>query len=581
MPSNLVYVDTEANIEKKDDCQLQTFRLGYAIHSRNGYLTGFPLKDISDFWDLLDDFRYDGTRLHVFAHNMAYDYAILKLDTYISERKLEVKLRAIDRVFIVNAGNLSFLSSTNYYRQSLKELGIMFGLSKMDSPDFENVSDAKLMEYCQRDTEVLAKIIQTHIAFLKSNNLGNFMPTIAGQAMTAFRHRFMQHDILVHDFQDILEMASRSYRGGRCETFRIGKFNDIYKLDINSMYPFIMKTCQYPIRPLSTKPVQGCSISDLEESSEKNFVIADCDMILREPAIATKREKLFFPIGNLRQTILQPEIEMLLKNPSIGEITKVHSMVSYRQADIFSTYVDFFYGLRCNSDNPAIKQMCKIMLNSLYGKMGQRNSTKPELVTDIVKSNMLAEIMTAEGTSEIHDGLKSKYVRLGTDIYHVTGTGTDFATESIPEIASAVTAYSRCLLYRMIMIAGWPEILYCDTDSVFTTKTGYENLENAGLVHASELGKLKVEEIGNVELFGAKDYVFNSKAKLKGIKHSAERLPDGSYRQFQFQTKHTRYRNGTPDGIVITVPIIKHLSRRYDKGVVSGQSVRPLVFSDF
>ena len=594
MPTNLLFVDTEANIREQNGLQYQTFRLGYAIHVRNGYSTGYPLHSVEDFWNLLDRFRYPKTRLFVFAHNMAYDYAILKLDTYISSRNLEINLRAIDSVFVITAGHhyqrkdrqtfvteYEFLSSTNFYKQSLKELGQMFGLSKMDSPDFTRVSDVRLMEYCQRDTEVLTKIIQTHIAFIKENDLGSFKPTIASQAFTAFRHRFMSHNLLVHDFQEILDMAGRSYRGGRCETFRMGRFKNIYKLDINSMYPFVMKSCKYPIHPFSSKPIIGCDVSDLEESVKENFVMADCDIILNEPLIATKREKLFFPVGNVRQIILQPEIEMILKNPDIGKIVKVHAMVSYQSADIFSEYVDFFYGLRCNTDNEAIKGMCKLFLNSLYGKMGQRNSTKPELVTDDYKLWMLKEIMNEEGTFEIHDGLSSKYVKLGEQIYRVTGHDNGFAMESIPEIASSVTAYARCLLFKLIMIAGWENVLYCDTDSLFVTETGYRLLDDSSMVHASELGKLKLEEIGDVELFGAKDYIFNGKVKLKGIKHNAEKLPDGTYRQYQFQTKNIRYQNATPDGIVILNPVIKTISRRYDKGIVSGQTVKPLVFSDF
>jgi hypothetical protein len=101
------------------------------------------------------------------------------------------------------------------------------------------------------------------------------------------------------------------------------------------------------------------------------------------------------------------------------------------------------------------------------------------------------------------------------------------------------------------------------------------------MIDQTELGKLKLEEIGDVQLFGAKDYVFNGKVKLKGVKHDAQKLPDGTYRQWQFQTKNIRYRNGTPDGIVVLDRITKNISRKYDKGIVSGKSVNPLTFSDF
>jgi hypothetical protein len=278
---------------------------------------------------------------------------------------------------------------------------------------------------------------------------------------------------------------------------------------------------------------------------------------------------------------MQPEIEMLLKHPEMGEIVKVNAMVSYESADIFSSYVDFFYSIRCNSENEAVKGICKLFLNSLYGKMGQRNSNPPELLTDEIKIKMYSEIMASENTFEVFDDAHSKFVKLGDKIYHIEKSNGDFAMESIPEIASAVTAFGRSLLFEMMLIVDRNRVLYCDTDSLFVDEIGFDNLLKAGMIHQTKLGKLKVVEIGDVELFGAKDYVFNGKTKLKGVKHDAEKMPDGTYRQWQWQTKNLRYRNGTPDGTVILNRITKNISRFYDKGIVSGKSVSPLVFSDF
>jgi hypothetical protein len=591
-PTNILFVDTEADIRQVNEYQVQSFRLGYAIHIRNGYKTEYQLNTVQDFWDLLLRLSYKKSKLYVFAHNMAYDYALLKIDSFISSNGFKIEIRAIDSIFMVHAvgtpetldychGSILFLSSTNFYRQSLKELGKIFGLSKMDSPDFNKVSDSRLMEYCKRDTEVLAKVMLSHIDFVSANDLGSFKPTIAGQAFAAYRHRFMRHNLLVHTFPEILEMARQSYRGGRCETFRMGRFKDIYKLDINSMYPFVMKHGLYPMRPFSDKPILECTLDDLHDAI-KHFVMADCNIILKQPLIAVKREKLFFPIGRIRQVLMQPEIETILNNPEIGTIEKVNSMVSYSSGDIFSEYVDFFYDLRCKTDNKAIESACKLFLNSLYGRFGMHDNNPPKLITDAIQIKMYSEIMNEEGTFEVHSlDTNSKFVKLGNDIYEVKKSIEGYANESIPEIASTVTAYARTLLFKLMVLAGRENVYYCDTDSLFVNKTGYDNLDSEKMIHPTELGKLKIEEIGSVQLFGAKDYTFNGKVKLKGVKHDAEKLPDGTFKQWQFQTKNLRYRNGTPDGLVILNPVIKHISRKYDKGIVYGQYVHPLTFSDF
>lgn len=584
-PNNILIVDTESRIiTDKSGTQFQSFRLGYAIHllrqNNEWSERGFILNSVEDFWKLLDQFDYEKKKLYVFAHNMAYDYAILKLDTYISSRKLEITMRVIDSVFMIKAGSIVFLSSTNYYKQSLKDLGIIFGLSKMESPDFSNVSDEKLLPYCIRDTQVLTTIIKQHIAFIIQHDLGSFKPTIAGQAMQAFRHRFMSHDLLVHDYPEILELEKESYRGGRCEVFRMGHFDDITCLDINSMYPYVMKSHKYPTKLISSRVALDTQLSEIERALESDiFILSNCLFDMKKPVIACKRDKLIFPIGRIRQTLTSPEIEYILNNPDYGKIISFDKTVFYSQAKIFPEYVDFFYNLRCNSENDAVKTMCKLFMNSLYGKFGQHNSTIPELITDEIKRKMYLQIMDENETLEIFDGLSSKYVKIGDALYYVSKNDGEFARDSIPIIASTVTSHARMMLWDLMQTAGSENVIYCDTDSLFVNKAGLANLES--FINPTELGRLKIEKFGSCTIRGAKDYTFNGKTKLKGIKENATKISDDIYIQYQFHTKNQRYRDGTPDGIVVVKPITKKLTRNYDKGnVLSSGRVEPLVFTE-
>lgn len=595
-PNNILIVDTESSITTDESgTQFQTFRLGYAIHllrQNNAWSEcGYKLETVNDFWELLDRFSYKKKKLYVFAHNMAYDYAILKIDSYISSSCFEIKMRVIDSVFMISVkgtketpdypmGSIVFLSSTNYYKQSLKELGIIFGLSKMDSPDFLNCSDKELLPYCIRDVQVLCTIIKQHIAFITSNDLGSFKPTIAGQAMVAFRHRFMHHDLLVHNYPDILEMEKESYRGGRCEVFKMGKFENITCLDINSMYPFVMKTKEYPTKLISSKILENVTISEIERAFQNGvFLLAECSLNLKKPVIACKRNKLLFPVGKIKQTITSPEIEYILNNPDCGEIVSFEKVVCYYKANIFSDYVDFFYNLRQTSENLAIKQMCKILLNGLYGKFGQHNSSIPELIEDVVKRKMYFEIMQEEKTLELIDGLSSKYVKLGNDLYHINSKDGEFARDSIPIIASAVTSYARMMLWELMQKAGMDNVIYCDTDSLFVNNDGLANLKSQ--INPIELGKLKIEKSGSCHIRGAKDYTFNGKVKLKGIKENAKQISEDTFIQQQFHTKNQRYRDGTKDGIVVVKLVTKKLSRNYDKGIVQSDGrVQALVFAE-
>jgi len=584
-PSNILIVDTEANIVKDKTGENQTFRLGYAIkltrqHSREKWSEEkYELNRIEDLHSILDNFVINNPkkRLYVIAHNMAYDYAILKLDTYISTRKFEINMRVITPVFIIKVENIIFLSSTNFFNESLKELGITFGLSKMDSPNFESVSDDELKIYNKRDVEVLSHVMKYYIQFLKENNLGCFKLTIAAQALTAFRHRFMHTNLLIHTYQEILEMERGSYRGGRNETFRFDKNDNIYELDVNSMYPFVMKENLFPTIPIHSIPVYERSIEDLKECISKGlFILADCDLNLKKAVIATKRDKLLFPIGKIKQIITSPEIEYILNNPDSGEIVKVNRMVCYKQEKIFDEYVNFFYDLRMNTTNETIQYMCKKFLNTLYGKFGQKKPSETILVTDEHLRQFWFKVMSDSNTFKI-----DTKIRIGNDLYFIDKPTEDYSKDSMPIIASAVTSFARVLLFKLMNIAGKENVFYCDTDSLFVNQVGYDNLLKAGEIDDKQLGKMKCKKSGFLECKGNKDYEFDGKIKIKGIKKDAIKQLDGRYIQKQFQTKNSKYIKGIPDGIVRVEYITKQLKREYDKGIVVDDRSYPFIFNEF
>jgi len=386
---------------------------------------------------------------------------------------------------------------------------------------------------------------------------------------------------MVHNNMEILEMERKSYRGGRSEAFRLGKFKEIYYLDINSMYPFVMKYNIYPTKLIYKKPLKDMTVRDIIDGIKNNVGgMYDCSLQMNEPVIGIRRDKLIFPIGRFRQIITYPEMKYILDNPESGDIVKIHSVVNYELRNIFNDYVDYFYNdVRLNATNDADKKMAKLFLNSLYGKFGQHKSSIPRLVTDELELKVCNDIMSATNTLEYHTGVGEKYTRLGDKIYHIIQNDGDFGTDSIPIISSFVTSYSRILLWDMINKADLTNVYYCDTDSLFVNYKGYKNLEQ--YISQTELGKLKLEKVGNCQTHGVKDYVFGDIIKLKGVKKNAKKIGPNTYVQEQFRTGNKRYTTGTPDGIIIVEPVTKTISRKYDKGIVEKNKVKPFSLKEF
>ena len=601
-PEHVLAVDVESNIATNSDgSQRHTFRLGTAthIHYHKGDTreTSYELWSIEDWWALLDHFCKEKRHLYIFAHNSAYDYPILMMDSYFSSRGHVFKWFVINRPFIVRTelvlqgGKFSctFADTTNWFPKSLAELGEVFGIQKMDSPDFHNDDDKTVMNYCKRDTEVLVQIIKKYVEYIKLNGLGGLRNTIASQAMTAFQSSFLKpKTILIHNNQEILDMEMQSYRGGRTESFFMGEKTDVYKVDVNSMYPFVMYNNPFPVKPMSRKPVRGTVADIIEMLVHGKHVLATVDLEMHNPAIGVAKEKLMFPTGFFTATLTSPELQHILENPDDGRILRVREMVAYETDYLFSDYIDFFYAEKLDGSRTGNKgkaEMSKLFLNSLYGKFGQLKSGEIlALDPDSAKTKTTIQIMRDMGTrllNVVGTIPVQQYILLGDQLYLMKpAEKKEPSAQSCPIISSTVAGYARMYLWELMKVAG--TVYYCDTDSLVTDEAGFQRLIDAGYMDESRLGALKLEEQGKINVRGAKNYTFHDERagktieKYKGIKLKSPdtvRNTDGSFEQSQWVTKKSRYQSLGNDGEIRIKRVVKHSRSPYDKGFVHPNGV--------
>ena len=134
-----------------------------------------------------------------------------------------------------------------------------------------------------------------------------------------------------------------AYRGGRAEAFYIGsiKGEPLDVLDVNSLYPFVMKEKEYPIR--FVRRYKNIKAEELKELMKKYLVIGEAEIEVKEPIIGVKGERLIFPIGNWTAVLTSPEIEMVLVK---GKIKRINWILVYNKAPIFKKYVEYCYNKR-------------------------------------------------------------------------------------------------------------------------------------------------------------------------------------------------------------------------------------------
>jgi len=516
--------------------------------------------------------------LNIAALNVAFDFAAGGLGKTLPAGGWELK----KFVFTGGVVILQFRRGTrkimvydvlNWVRASAKQMGKLLGLPKLDV-DFESVSMADLIVYCRRDVEIIAQMMLHYFDFVQSNDLGSIGPTVSSQALTAFRHRFMAHDVYIHNTQAIINLERAGYYGGRTECFRLGRVDGpIYYLDINSMYPHVMQTYEYPIK-LVAQSTQGLGVKALVSQLDKYHVIASIECEITEPVIPIRLDnKTVFPVGRLKVCVANTALKYIMAH---GRIRSVSCAACYKRAPIFREYVKYFHALKekyTQEKNLVYRDISKRLMNHLYGKFGQRGYDLTELrETDDPDFKEVTYYDAETGESWVELTIFGKVYRRETSEYE--------SFNSFPAISSAVTENARFELWDLIVKAGRKNVYYCDTDSLFTNQAGYDSLLNE--INDDMLGKLKLEAVYDWVVFrGLKDYETPDYARHKGVKRNAVQISDNTFVQTHFPTFKGVLRGNMTDHI-ITTDVTKVLSRVYNKGVVTdGGSVAPFDLADW
>jgi hypothetical protein len=570
-PSEFILFDTETMpVRQKDGTEHHKLRLGVACYWRRRLDRGtetieyFDFNTAAAFWDYVDSKTKDGRRIVLVAHNVGFDLRVLKWSKNLRKRKWKnVNEPIIGKPTIIRLRNghcsLLILDNMNFFPAALAVLGESIGIEKMKMPSF-TAPDAEWKPYCKRDVEVMLKAWKLWLGFLKENDLGNFNVTLAGQAFNAFRHRFMKRPVYIHTNERAISLEREAYYGGRTEAFFIGKVKDqkITVLDVNSMYPSVMAAFEYPYK--LNKTVMRPTMKGFLRALRHHPVIAKV-MIDTPVPIYPKRidGRLCFPVGRFETVLPSPELTEAFTR---GHLKDVRTYAVYDGGGIFRDYVDFFYQarLKYKSDgNKEFAYMCKLLLNSLYGKFGQRNEVWEMIEDDPERDDGVRNCIDADtGREWTERAVLGRVSRLA---------GSKEGYNSFVAIPAFITSEARLKLWRYIESAGRKNVFYCDTDSIFVNGSGAARLKDS--VDPSRLGALAVQSADeSLEIRGLKDYTLGGKVKIKGVRRDAVEFEPRHYRQVQFESLVGALRRGRTDEMV-TRQVEKEMSGTYLKGTVA------------
>lgn len=569
-PRRFAFFDTEATIEyPAARTQEHSFRLAVGCSCAYHPFLGLDGEDWHTFHDpghlcqwLSDEAMASGDLVAI-AHNIDYDARVAQTFHYLPRLGWEPHWCAMSpscTIFEWRAGDarLQLLDNMNLFPVPLADLGRSVGLDKL-AVDFDAVDDSELEVYCRRDVEILVAIWKRYLRFLDHNDLGNMAPTIAGQALNAFRHRFMEHQIGIHNNAEAVELERSSYKGGRVECFRVGDLGEgpFYKLDINGLYAAMMQFYPYPRR--LEKVICNVSPGYLDHLLQDYLIIAEVVVEVDEPLFPVHvRNRNAYPVGTFQTTLATPELQAAL---IAGAIRGIGRVALYEPAYLFREYIDFITPLRAEyraSGDFAQSQMCKLLRNALAGKFGQRGHHQKILgpaPLDVIDIRHYYDRETGQEAQDVTFG--GKTIRQYTE-------GEAF--DSFPAISGHINAYGRTYMWSVLQQAGFEHVAYIDTDGMIVDQAGRDNL--ASLIDSDRLGYLKVEGVAsNVEIHARKDYSMDGRDVIKGIKGDAERLGDATFNQWHFTTMRYGLRTHHLESVQLC-QVRKELKRNVVAGTV-------------
>ena len=342
---------------------------------------------------------------------------------------------------------------------------------------------------------------------------------------------------------------------------RVGPGEKIYYVDVTSLYPWVNKTQPYPLgHPEIECPPTSQDIGDY-------FGLATVTILpprgLYHPVLPVRHGgKLTFPLcmacvreqqaepmlersalcthsdqqRQLRGTWCTPEIE---KAKEMGyELLHIHEVWHFprQEAGLFQPYVDTWLKLKQESagwprwcetqeqkaryvrqyqeregitlnvkENKGRKQVAKLMLNSFWGKFGEK--TNKSKVEQVVQPHQLYKILT-DSANDLQT------LRLCTDdvleVVYKQSEDNDLPSDRTNIfIAAFTTCWARLKLYSYLERLG-EQVLYYDTDSViYRWKSGQCEIETGDF-----LGEMTDELDGDhiIEFVsgGAKNYGYQT-----------------------------------------------------------------------
>ncbi|KAK4412249.1 DNA polymerase [Sesamum alatum] len=378
------------------------------------------------------------------------------------------------KVYINNKFLLRFRDSLTLLPGNLASLGdtLCPELGSKGSIQHENlvvsdlqVNSENLINYLRQDILLLGGVMlkAQEINWSKYQIDVEDVMTISALSLKIFRKLYFDdnafHINIPTRNQDTF--IRRGYYGGHVDVYKPNGEN-LYYYDVNSLYPFIMKSYPMP----SGEPVWKNNLESVELDSLFGFIEAYvvCPKTISRPFLPYKDKMgtLIFPTGKFIGVFYSEELKFAR---DLGyKIIPLRGYMFEKKSSPFEGFISDLYESRLEAKKRGDVPMTfiyKILMNSLYGRFGMNPES---IVTEICNQEKYEEILLMDNFQSA-DKLNDDYyiVNYISNSQIVDDTEWKAPKHSAVQLSAAITACARIHMYPYISRS---DCYYTDTDSI-------------------------------------------------------------------------------------------------------------------
>lgn len=530
MPPRMVAFDTEAKSEYEGDKEIQTWRVGCAIRWRtdtnaSDHKEACVFESPEAFWAWVSDFCRKGTRCVVWAHNLGYDVRTSRMFEILPTLGFHLEWCNLDRnissaTWRSDHGTIVLADTWTWIPLPLGVIAGQAGMIKYEMPR-DTARNEDWARYCMQDCEILHNVVRTLMQFVSGEHLGNWQPTGAGMAMATWRHRFMEHKVLVHDDVYAIEAERSAMHTGRAEAWRHGVINGEKwtEVDFRNAYVTIASEISLP-RKLHLRG-KAISVEQFRRLRDTFAVLCRVTISQSSPVIPARiNGRHVWPIGTFETWVWDNELGMALR---CGAEVKIHEHITYVKAPVLQDWARWVLGI-LSMDSAGVSAIARTHVKhcgrALIGRLALRTpswehyGTNIDGYTGITHAYMIDEKRVA------------RMLHVGSDT--LIETSREEGSNSLPMITGYIMAEARCRLWEAMEAAGHENIAHVDTDSVLCNATGLARMrEHYGNSFTSRL--VIKGTYTHLEIYGPRAYFRDKQRVTSGIPVKAELQADGTY----------------------------------------------------